>query len=338
METYKLQKDKLNSFLKNLGEKFAVYAPVESDGIISFEKLENGKELVPDFPRTHRPPKEVFYPQTEVMFRFDNGDMKSAEYDGKPIALFGVRPCDAKSFDIIGNVFIDPKYEDPYWTARRKDSLVFTVGCNAPLPSCFCNWVNGGPFDNAGSDVLVTDVEGAYLLEPVTEKGEKILADSSTLEKAAKKDIEKAQDIKDKAESSLSEAPKLDSLKEALDNLWEDPLWDKASLKCLGCAACTFSCPTCYCFDIQDEERRGKGVRIRLWDTCQFPLFTQEGSGHNPRPTQKDRLRQRFMHKFSYMVETQDSFGCVGCGRCIAFCPVNIDVREFIKEILANKD
>lgn len=330
MDTYKLQKGNLERFLQKLGEKFVVHAPVESDGVVAFSELMPGQESALYFPRTHKPPKDVFYPQTEVMFHYEKDITHSAEYKGKPIALFGARPCDAKSFVLLERVFIDPKYEDPYWAARRNNALVFSLACNDPLPSCFCNWLDGGPFSNTGSDVLITDIGDAYLFEPISENGESFLSSVDMLKKATKKDIEKAQNAKERAESSMGEPPKLDSLKVSLDALWDDPLWDKVSSKCLGCAACTYSCPTCYCFDIQDESRRGKGVRIRLWDSCMFPLFTKEGSGHNPRPTRKYRLRQRFMHKFSYFVEKQGEFGCVGCGRCVSFCPVNIDIRNFI--------
>ena len=334
MKIYKLHKEKLGEFLQKLSEEFAVYAPVESDGVSAFIELEPGQEPALELTRTQRPPKEVFYPQTEIMLHFDKDEVQSTEYKGKPIAVFGVRPCDAKSFVIIERVFVEPKYDDTYWSARRNGALVFTLACNEPLQSCFCNWMNGGPFDNTGSDVLITDIGDEYLLEPISEDGEKYLAGNDILEKATEANVKAAQNVRKKAESSMSKAPKLDTLKETLDSLWNEPFWEEISAKCLGCAACTFSCPTCYCFDIQDESRRGKGARIRLWDTCQMPLFTKEGSGHNPRPTQKDRLRQRYMHKFSYMVETQDEFGCVGCGRCVSFCPVNIDVRSFITGIL----
>jgi len=334
MDTYKLQKGNLGRFLQKLGEEFAVYAPVKSDGVVAFVELMPGQESALDFPRTHKPPKDVFYPQTEVMFGYDKDGMHSVEYKGKPIALFGTRPCDAKSFLLLERVFIDPKYEDPYWAARRNNALVFSLACNDPLPSCFCNWLDGGPFSNTGSDVLITDIGDAYLFEPVSESGERFLSSVDLLQISTEKDIEKAQSAKERAESSMGAPPQLDCLKESLDALWDSPLWDEVSSKCLGCAACTYSCPTCYCFDIQDESRRGKGVRIRLWDTCQSPLFTKEGSGHNPRPTQKHRLRQRFMHKFSYFVEKEGEFGCVGCGRCVSLCPVNIDIRGFINEVL----
>ena len=334
MDTLKLQKGNLENFLQKLGEEFAVFAPVMSDGIVSFLELRPGQKSVLDFPRTHKPPKDIFYPQTEVMLRYGRDGLQSAEYKGKPIALFGVRPCDAKSFILLERVFIEPKYKDPYWVARRNKTLIFSLACNDPLPSCFCNWLDGGPFNKTGSDIFITDIDDDYLFEPISEDGERFLSGVDILKEATEKDIKKAKNAKERAESSMEKPPKLDSLKASLDTLWDETLWDEISLRCLGCAVCTYSCPTCYCFDIQDESRRGKGVRIRLWDSCMFPLFTKEGSGHNPRPLQKHRLRQRFMHKFNYFVEKQGEFGCVGCGRCVSLCPVNIDIRSFITSVI----
>ncbi len=331
--TYKLKKSNLGDFLKKLSEDFAVYAPVESDGVVAFAELTSGQKPLLDFPRTHKPPKNVFYPQTEVMFQYENDTVNPVQYKGKPIALLGARPCDVKSFVLLERVFIDSQYEDPYWAARRKDTLILSLACNDPLLSCFCNWLDGGPFNNAGSDIFITDIGDAYFMEPITKEGKRFLERLDVLEDTTKKDIEKVENAKEKAESSMDTPPKLDSLKVSLDNLWDAPLWNEFSTKCLGCAACTYFCPTCYCFDVQDESRRGRGVRIRLWDSCMFPLFTKEGSGHNPRSMQKYRLRQRFMHKFSYFVEKQGDFGCVGCGRCVGICPVNIDIRNFIIEV-----
>ena len=124
------------------------------------------------------------------------------------------------------------------------------------------------------------------------------------------------------------------ALKKSLDNLFEDPLWNKLAEKCLGCGICTYLCPACHCFDILDEEAGPDGKRIRIWDSCQFPLFTLQTSGFNPRPKVKERFRQRIMHKFSYLVDEHGVFGCSGCGRCVTACPVNLDIRQALNDIL----
>jgi ferredoxin len=105
--------------------------------------------------------------------------------------------------------------------------------------------------------------------------------------------------------------------------------WEDVSFACINCGTCTYSCPTCWCFDIQDESRGSCGVRTKNWDSCMYPLFTLHGTGHNPRGTKLHRVRQRFMHKLKYFVDKYDrGIQCVGCGRCVRLCPVNIDIRR----------
>jgi formate hydrogenlyase subunit 6/NADH:ubiquinone oxidoreductase subunit I len=120
-----------------------------------------------------------------------------------------------------------------------------------------------------------------------------------------------------------------------MDKGFEDPIWNRLTESCIGCGACTYLCPTCHCFDIADEQHHYQGRRIRTWDSCQYPQFTRHASGHNPRPARKHRLRQRFMHKFSYTVEKSGDIYCVGCGRCVVHCPVNLDIREVIRAFSA---
>jgi len=127
--------------------------------------------------------------------------------------------------------------------------------------------------------------------------------------------------------------PRVDlaALKKSLDESFDDPRWQTLTAKCLGCGACSFICPSCHCFDIVDGEEDGVTVRSRIWDTCQFKAFTKQASGHDPRPTGADRFRHRMMHKFSYCIDSYGMPGCVGCGRCVEACPVNLDIRRLME-------
>lgn len=334
MATFRLNKDKLEQFIKIISKEYALFGPVESDGTTSFKEITpNSQLLILDSYNTDKPPKEVFFPQTETMFAYNEKGIHSSVYKGKPIALFGVRPCDAKSFLLLNKVFKENEYEDPYWIGRYKNALIFVLACNNPLSTCFCNWLNGGPFNKKGADIFLIDINDAFLIEPCSQKGEEFITNLSSsirLPKAVRSDLKRAESIKEEAESLLSESIELASLKEALDHLWDNPVWEEIAYKCLNCAVCSYLCPTCHCFDIQDENRE----RIRIWDSCMFSLFTKEASGYNPRPTGKERMRQRIMHKFSYLVDNLGEFACVGCGRCIRDCPVNMDIREIISKII----
>ena len=125
----------------------------------------------------------------------------------------------------------------------------------------------------------------------------------------------------------------LSRMNRILDVNFEHPFWNTIHQKCLACGTCTYLCPTCHCFDISDEVKKNDGIRLRNWDSCMFPLFTKETSGHNPRTSQKERWRQRAMHKFKYFVDNFNAIACVGCGRCVMYCPVNIDIRKIVEDI-----
>lgn len=181
--------------------------------------------------------------------------------------------------------------------------------------------------------MTLVDLGEDFLLIGVSKKGEELIKD---LKEADDKQIEKMAKVKEKAMEAINTDPMIGKVKEELDRNFDDPIWDKIHLKCLGCGVCTYLCPTCHCFDIVDEEMKGKGVRIRIWDSCMFPLFTLHTSGHNPRKSPKERMRNRIMHKFKYFVDNFGDVACVGCGRCIQNCPVNFDIREVIREITSN--
>ena len=112
--------------------------------------------------------------------------------------------------------------------------------------------------------------------------------------------------------------------------MFDNPIWEEVTRPCIGCATCTYVCPTCYCFDINSENRGNEGVSFRCWDSCMFTDYTLMAGGHNPRPTKKERLRNRYMHKLSYFVDRHGTSLCVGCGRCILKCPAHLDIAEFI--------
>ena len=118
--------------------------------------------------------------------------------------------------------------------------------------------------------------------------------------------------------------------------MFDSPFWDDESMSCIRCGICTYLCPTCHCFDINDEVISSyplKGKRVRTWDNCQFPDFTMHSSGHNPRPDKASRLRQRILHKYNYFVEKYGHYQCTGCGRCVSKCPVGIDIIEVLNKV-----
>jgi ferredoxin len=187
--------------------------------------------------------------------------------------------------------------------------------------------MGGSPYGEAGLDALAF-VDGDNLgLKALTPAGEELLKgaglQTADLAEAMKK--QEAEAVK--AQGTTNECKEIND--HDLMVLFNDPHWLATAENCLNCGVCTFFCPTCHCFDIQDETNEKGGVRMRNWDTCMSWLFTIHGTGHNPRPSKTERVRQRFMHKLKYIPLKQDGVrGCTGCGRCVVMCPVNIDIRS----------
>jgi ferredoxin len=184
----------------------------------------------------------------------------------------------------------------------------------------------------------MTDLGDTYFVETLTEKGEQLLKDAGNLVTDAKdkekKDVASLQaEAEKKITRQVEDAAKIPAkLKEMFDEFF----WDDESPGCIRCGICTYLCPTCHCFDINDEVTSNsplKGKRVRTWDNCQFPDFTMHSSGHNPRPDKASRLRQRIMHKYNYFVERYDEYQCTGCGRCVGKCPVGIDIIDVLNKV-----
>lgn len=337
MEKRLIKKDALAGIVKKIGEELTVFAPVKVEDNVLFKVLEKGEEPLTVYANSKNAPKNVFFPRTEVMLRYTRTtkgvELKSEDVESQDAVLFGVRPCDARSFALLDMLFDQEKYKDPYYIEKRAKTVVVTLACiHPPYTSCFCTSVGGHPVDAAGSDVLLVDLGDQYLAEFLTPKGEKLVKYFGDAKADGAADQKKEAIVAQAAGEIRSHIPAKE-IKPILDVNFEHPFWETIYKKCLACGTCTYLCPTCHCFDISDEMKYDDGRRLRNWDSCMFPLFTKETSGHNPRSSQKERWRQRTMHKFKYYVDNFDAIACVGCGRCVMYCPVNIDIRKIVEDI-----
>lgn len=337
MAAKKLSKDKVGEVLRELS-KFRLITPVKSDDVVIYREIGDPEEAFLDYGNSTVPPKKVVFPQTETLFRFTLGNPelreKNVEEEGTTV-IFGLRPCDARAMSIVDKLF-SWDFEDPYYLKRRELTTLVGMACvQPPSINCFCTSLGGSPFGKEGLDVLLVDMGDHYLFQSLTDKGsrlEKVLA--SYLEEATSGDEEKAASMEEDAKAKIVRSIDPQGIQEKLPTLWEHPLWKRVSDACLGCGICTFLCPTCHCFDVQDEVEKGEGRRARMWDSCMFCEYTLHASGHNPRPTRKERTRNRISHKYSYYPKRFDVIACVGCGRCINLCPVNIDILEILEQVV----
>jgi ferredoxin len=332
-----LAKDQLAAFVAKLRDGRSLYAPARQGERTLWAPVDDPENILWDFTNTDLSPKDFFFPQTECMMHFKNdpADPQGMIMQPEPElaeqrALLGIRPCDAKAFAVLDQIFVqDDMTNDVYWRDKRDKTLLIGLACNHPCPTCFCTSVNCGPHHEQGLDMLLVDLGEGMLVKTLSDRAAGLADD---LPEASAEQTQKAQELKAQAEAAIAGGVSMDNIlaREVLE-LFELPVWDRVHESCINCGTCTFCCPTCHCFDIQDETQGDYGRRVRNWDWCMSWLFTQHGSGHNPRPTKKERVRQRFMHKFKYIpAKRGGEIGCVGCGRCIQLCPVNIDVREVV--------
>lgn len=336
----RIAKKDVNKFLARLLKNYAVYAPTQVANYVSFRQITSPGEVVWDCLVTREPPKGVFFPQTEVLFRYESRekgvDLQSTEMVERQRVLWGIRSCDAQAMLVQDMVFDTPDARDVYYINKREKTTLVGIGCNEPLSTCFCTSVGGEPFKKKGLDLFLTDIGDSYLAEALTDKGKKLLK-GAYFRDATRADLKAAKAVEKAALAQLPEAVDIETVKQRLDQMIDSPFWDDVQATCLGCGVCTFLCPVCHCFDIVDEGTAACGQRVRNWDTCQYCIYTLEASGHNPRPTGRERARQRLMHKFDYYLVNQGVIGCVGCGRCVQLCPVNLDIRQTLAELGASK-
>ena len=323
-----------------LSEEFNFYAPIKEQGNLVFKKVLNPDDIVLDYYNSKIPPKDVLFPETEVLFEYETDGknvtniIERTDLEEKNI-IFGIRPCDAHSFVLLENFFGFGDVKDEIFLKKRANSLLFGIGCNTLKSTCFCTSVGGHPFMKEDMDIFLVDLGEKYLVDGVSEKGKELMDRLSWLVDAKKQDLKKAEELSKEAEKLFETKLDLKDIDKILDPNFEHPIWEEISEICISCGTCSYLCPTCTCFDVidQNDQYHNKGRRIRIWDTCQSCLYTLHTSGHNPRNSCIERCRNRILHKFCYYPENYDTLGCVGCGRCVQLCPVNNDLRVILEKI-----
>jgi len=318
-----------------------IIAPVKEDGLVLFRPVASAAEIaLADYENSRWSAKEFLFPRTEPLFAYrfqgDEVSLEEARPDGTEQVLFGLRPCDAAGLRQLDHIFLGEE-EDPLYAQRRKLTTVVSLACDKSQPECFCTAVGGSPGGMGGSDLQLISLGNEWLLRAVTQKGETLAsAAASRWTPASDKDWGKAEEQRLAVEQGLERNPVPAEWAQLLERSFDHPVWEGIGRRCLSCGICAYVCPSCSCFDMNDEGNAWCGVRCRSWDSCTFAQFTRHASGHNPRPTQASRYRQRVLHKFAYFpLQHQERSMCVGCGRCLKLCPVGMDISRSVQRAVS---
>ena len=334
----KISLDRLDDFFARVASEQSLYMPVDrEDGQAEFRKWTEGSKLSQRL-NTVRSAKDFFFPQTENLVDFKmqgkNIEVLDTREECEDFAVFGVRACDARSFSILDKVFLCEPI-DSYYKNRREHGVIISLSCTRPAETCFCTVFGIDPVEPEGDISCSTDGKSMFF-KVNTPKGEEFVKKfADVFEDGDSAQLEKMKEFSRNVFKKLPLANlSTDSFGgDKMMKLFNSPKWAELSEACIGCGTCTFICPTCQCYDIRDFKTNDGVKRFRCWDSCMYSEFTKMAHG-NPRVSQLERFRQRFMHKLVYFPSNNDGeFGCVGCGRCLAKCPSSINIVKVMKAL-----
>ncbi|OGP97620.1 MAG: hypothetical protein A2Z51_10330 [Deltaproteobacteria bacterium RBG_19FT_COMBO_52_11] len=329
----KITKENVIKLLAGLKGRAEVLGPAQVNGLWAFRPF-NGQDLPQGFQNSRLPPKGLFFESLRELFEWKApaGDFQLTPLpppEGQRV-IFGIKPCDARALKILEPVFAKD-YQDIFYLKNLSRTLLLGQACRTQCVGSFCTEMGIDPQDSADCDLLLRETPGGYVAKISTERGQVLIEGNNFFEEASAEDWDAARgEIKGKRAKPVFD---LEKVKGRIGvRFMDEDLWKRVSAKCINCGICTYLCPTCHCFDLSDLQMPGQGIRYRCGDSCAFPSFTKMPV-HNPREEKWRRYRQRVSHKFNFFHQNWQTIACVGCGRCVAHCPVNLDLREVLLEV-----
>ena len=343
-------------------EGFKVLGPVARDGTVVFDEVRKVSDLAAAMRETQEPGryrlgqgtvgeifgvvngagslKPSFFAPEETLLEVkrERHGFKVSEVApaAARLAFIGVRACDLAALAVQDRIFLHDRFHDTHYQARRKDAFMVAVNCTRSASTCFCVSMKTGPEATTGFDLSLTELEQGFVMRSGSAAGEAIAAKLG-LSVAGHDDVMSAKNRVDGCAAGMQRSLDTADLPRLLYDEAENPRWKDVASRCLSCTNCTMVCPTCFCHTVVDQEEIDGNMsrRVRKWDSC-FSLEHAHIHGINFRPKIESRYRQWLTHKLASWIDQFGTSGCVGCGRCITWCPVGIDLTEEVAAIRAH--
>jgi sulfhydrogenase subunit beta (sulfur reductase) len=339
MRIIKLKKDNLFPFLEIISEEADLWAQVSKGDKQVFEVVNDFSCIEMNTTRTILPPRKIFLPPTFNMFNVsEDGYKEDLSHITKKI-LFGIHPCDIHGLLILDS-FYKQAYLDPYYLEARKNTLILGLSC-WPDEYCFAKSTNTHIIEE-GFDLFFTDLTDFFLVWIGSSQGDDLIRLKPDLfdQELADKDIQTYINWQTERDHAYKWKINFIALPDLVELKYRDPLWEKLGDACLACGSCTNVCPTCSCYNIMDRQFLGgkDGKILRHWDACTLEEYSEVSGGENFRKKRLDRLKLWYTHKLQAFISKYGKPSCVGCGRCIVTCPVDINVRTVGKALLGEEE
>jgi ferredoxin len=325
-----------------LSRKFRVVGPQERHGQYVFDEITRPEQIAIDYTISTIPPKKYLLPPREVLFNFNTQTMEiNPVIEAEPTVLLAMHSCDMHALKLLDEIN-NTGYADQHYQARRAQTYVVSLDCNQPCsPQSFCKSMNTVSVPNI-FDLHFTDIGDSYMIEVGSEKGEELLKDCVNVWDASEADHDRLGEVMAEKWENFDEYRlnmDVSELPDVLGKGMHSPMWNELAEICLSCGACTQVCPTCYCFDVEDEVdlTLENGQRVRTWDSCQIDKFAIVAGGHDFRSQRAGRIRHRLMRKGKWQYEAYGQMGCIGCGRCGTACIVNINMIDSFNQLHAEQ-
>ena len=321
-----INKETMRGLLEHLRSARTLIGPVDTGKVVEYREAAPS-EILMDDRISYKSIKEYYFPRTELMFTFGNGEVTdNANIPG--FVIFGAKPCDLEALRILNEVYTTGKYADPFFKRRLEANFIIGVGCIQQKAECFCHVMAVDKEFSDYCDIMLADLGDNYSVEYLSDKGRQALSEYAPTS-GVDCDNQRKAVIPDDEERLMLNTELEDA------EYFDIVDWAKITETCKGCGICTYLCPACYCFDFRDVTEKGEAKRYKCWDSCMYPKFTLHASGHNPRENRHERYRQRVLHKYKYVPNNFGGYvSCTGCGRCIRSCPVGMNIRNIVGQVM----